>query len=195
LQTLGRENDATRMAADAVETIRQLLDWIQKQPQYAKHVPTVRYSLVKALAQAGRPQEAMTQLEELMAENASEGEYIRTAARLQEDIARGVGEATTTAPAGGKRASRNSAMDKAEALWAKLLEDQTLRDRAPEVYWEARYHWLEHQLRHGHADEVIKGIETEQAWYPDLGGAPWQGKLLDLAKRAQAAGTGGGKGQ
>jgi tetratricopeptide (TPR) repeat protein len=194
LKKIGRDVEATHMAADAVETIRQLLDWIQKQPEYKKHVPTVRYSLVKALAQAGCPQEAMTQLEELMRESPSEGEYIRTAARLQEDIARGAGEATS-APAGAGRASRDAALDKAEALWAKLLEDQTLRDRAPDAYWEARYHWLEHQLRHGHAAEVVKGIEAEQAWYPDLGGAPWQTKLLDLAKQAQATDAGGGKRQ
>ncbi|HVP10498.1 MAG TPA: hypothetical protein VMV94_04830 [Phycisphaerae bacterium] len=192
LKAVGRDSDATRMAGDAVETIRQLLDWIQKQPQYSKYTPTVRYSLVKALSQAGRPEEAVTLLEELMAESPSDGEYLRTAARLQEDIGRGAG-ASTSAPAGGARASRDSALDKAEALWARLLEDQMLRSRAPDAYWEARYHWLEHQLRHGHAGEVVRGIEAEQAWYPDLGGEPWQGKLRDLAKRAEAAGTGQGK--
>jgi hypothetical protein len=146
------------------------------------------------LAQAGRPQEAIAQIDGLMADNPAEGEYIRTAARLYEDLGRGVG-AATSAPADGARAARDSALDKAESLWAKLLEDQTLRDRAPEAYWEARYRWLEHQLRHGHAAEVVKGIEAEQAWYPELGGAPWQAKLLDLAQRAQEAQTNGGQGQ
>jgi len=74
--------------------------------------------------------------------------------------------------------------DEAEGLWQRLLEDQSLRTAAPAVYWEARYHWLSHQLRHNKAAEVLKGIRSEKAWYPDLGGPPWQGRLLELEAKA-----------
>ena len=66
------------------------------------------------------------------------------------------------------------------------LKDPTLREHAPAEYWEARYHWLRHQLRHGHNGKVISGIETEKVWHPDLGGPPWQARLLELAEQARA---------
>jgi hypothetical protein len=67
------------------------------------------------------------------------------------------------------------------------LKDPTLRQQAPAEYWQDRYHWLRHQLGHGHRAEVIKGIETEKVWYPDLGGPPWQARLLELAEQACGA--------
>jgi hypothetical protein len=67
------------------------------------------------------------------------------------------------------------------------LKDASLRDRSPGEYWEARYRWLKHQLRHeGRAAEVLRGIESEKAWHPDLGGPPWQARLLALADQARA---------
>jgi tetratricopeptide (TPR) repeat protein len=186
LRASGRDVEATRTAAEAAETIRQLLEWLQGQPRYHQHIPAIRFGLVKAVAQAGRPEEALAQLEQLIAEKPDEGEYLRTAARLQEDVARGLAGADG-AVSDQPNDRQQAALDRAEAFWARLLKAPTLRSRAPEVYWEARYHWLEHQLRHGRAAEVARGIESEKAWYPDLGGPPWQARLLELAGRAEQA--------
>lgn len=186
LKSIGRPAEAARMAGDTAETIVQLLEWIQKQPAFREHVPAVRYGLVKALAEAKRPAEAVPHVERLITDKPDEGEYVRMAALLQEAVARG-GPETASVPAGEGVAGKIAALDKAEAYWARLLKDETLRQQAPDVYWEARYHWLEHQLRHGRAAEVLTAIDTEKAWYPDLGGPPWDAKLLDLANRAGEA--------
>ncbi|NUQ48209.1 MAG: hypothetical protein HUU22_19515, partial [Phycisphaerae bacterium] len=53
------------------------------------------------------------------------------------------------------------------------------------VYWEARYCWLRLRLAGGDAAEVARGIESERAWYPDLGGPPWQARLNELAEQAR----------
>jgi tetratricopeptide (TPR) repeat protein len=181
LKSVGRPAEAARMAGDTAETIAQLLEWIQKQPDYQQHVPAVRYSLVKALAEADRPGEAVPYIEQLMIEKPDDGEYVLMAARLQEALGRGAAGASPPT-------AKTEALARAEAYWEQLLRDEALRERAPDAYWEARYHWLEHQLRRGHAADVLKAIDTEKAWYPDLGGPPWQAKFLDLAKRAEAAG-------
>src|SRR5262249_43054046 len=73
----------------------------------------------------------------------------------------------------------------AQGLWSKLLQDQQLRETQPSYYWEARFFWLQWQLRTGHAAEVLKGINAEKAWYPDLGGPPWQARILQLAEEAR----------
>jgi len=174
LQRTGRQRAAVDMAAEAVETIQTLLSWIESQESHRRHAPVVRHSLVKALTQAGRTQEAMRHLERLMADQPEDGSYIRTAAQLQESLS---GSLPPT--------EREKTANTAETLWARLLEDRTLRDQAPGVYWEARYHWLRHQLRHGRAADVAKGVAAEQAWYPELGGPPWQARLLRLAEEAR----------
>ena len=174
LKKAGRSRDAKQMAVETVPTIRHLLEWIGSQPEHRDHVPLVRFSLVKTLIQAEEYEEAATVLEELMSAHPNDGSYVRSAAMLQENMAKSV-----------KPADREGVLDKAELLWAKLLRDRSLRNAAPARYWEARYHWLGHQLRHGLAAEVAKGIESEVAWYPDLGGPPWQGRLLELAARAR----------
>jgi hypothetical protein len=176
LRGLGRHREAARAAEASLPTIRQLLSWIASRPEHVSYVSVVRNSLARALAQAGHPAEAMALLEQLMAEEPANGNHIRAAALLQEDLAERV--------AGS---DREAARDLAESLWAKLLKDTLLREHTPTVYWEARYHWLTHQLRHGRPEEVVRGIETERAWHPNLGGPPWQARLLELAERARTA--------
>ena len=172
----GHREDATQTAKESIPLIRQLLAWIERQPEHKEHVPVVRLSLAKALAQAGHHNETMTILTQLMADDPGNGSYIRTAALLQEDLSRT-----------GKAAGRETAFEKAESLWARLLKDPSLHARAPAEYWEARFYWLRHQFRHGRTAEVLKGIETERAWHPNLGGPPWQARLLELAEQARVA--------
>lgn len=178
LSRLGWSRDAQRVAADSAETIQTLLGWIERHAEYARHAPVVRFSLAKALAMAGQPLEAMKQMDKLMAGFPDDGEYAYTAAGIQDKLAR---SAETTQKA--------EASAKAERLWARLLADGSLRTKRPAVYWEARYRWLEIQLDCGRAADVHRGIETEKALYPDLGGPPWHDALLGLADRARAAGS------
>ncbi len=174
LRSLGRRQEARRVAADMAAILRQLLAWLETHPANERHAAIIRFSLARALRQAGEFAEAMEVLDELMQRHPKDGGYLREAALTQEELAEVAAEP--------KRAAE---YDLAEALWEKLLRDESLRDNAPNVYWEARYHWLRHQLRKGHAAMVARAIDTERAWYPALGGPPWQGKLLDLAVEAR----------
>jgi hypothetical protein len=75
----------------------------------------------------------------------------------------------------------------AREAWGKLLADQSLRTRAAERYWEARYQWLTLMLREGDAAQVEKAIDQERVWYPDLGGAASKEKLEELMRKARVA--------
>jgi len=182
LRDAGRLREAAQLAESSLPTMRQLAQWIEEQPRYARHAATVRFSLARALALAGKREEALALLRQLMDDDPAAGHYVLAAARTME-------EAAADAP------NRSDLADQAEALWAQLLKDADLRERAPAEYWEARYHWLRHQLRHGRGGEVVRGIESERAWQPDLGGPPWQQRLLRLAEearsRADPSGPGG----
>lgn len=175
LRAAGRLAEARSMAEDTVAVLRQLQAWVDEKDTRRAYGPAVRFSLAKTLLAAEQREEALRVLQDLMREAPDNGAYIRTAARLHEQEASALSGILQTKEA-----------DEAERLWATLLTDEGLRERSPAEYWEARYHWLRHQLRHGHADEVVKGIETEKAFYPDLGGAPWQGRLLTLRDEAEA---------
>jgi len=176
LRSAGRLENARSMAEDTVSVLRQLLIWVEGRESRRGYGPAVRFSLAKTLLAAQQREEALRVLRDLMREAPDNGAYIRTAAQLHEQEA-----------AGRSGILQANDADEAERLWAILLSDEGLRDRAPAEYWEARYHWLRHQLRHGHAADVVKGIETEKAYYPDLGGAPWQGRLNALHDEAAAA--------
>lgn len=166
--------EARRVAIAAVPTLRQLLAWVEGQPSRKSDVPLVRFSLVRVLECAGDAPAALEQLDRLMQDSPKDGRYVRMAALLNESLGR-----AATGDAAKKRLSH------AEDFWAQLLSDVTLRDRAPDVFWEARYRWLRLRFEAGHASEVARGIEAERAWFPALGGAPWQGKLLELAEEAR----------
>lgn len=175
LRAAGRLSEARSMAEDTVGVLRQLLGWVEEKDTRRAYGPAVRFSLVKTLLAAEQREEALRVLRDLMREAPDNGAYIRTAAQLHEQESAG---------RGGILQAKDA--DEAERLWALLLADEGLRERSPAEYWEARYHWLRHQLRRGNAADVVKGIETERAFYPDLGGPPWQGKLIALRDEAAA---------
>lgn len=176
LRRFGRRDEARRLAQQTVPTIRYLIEWLQNRPEHKKHVAVAQLALIDTLISAGQLDEAKSMLEKLIKAEPNNGTFLRRAARLYEELA---------SLASGDNQARLA--DEAEAHWAKLLSDASLRTKAPKVYWEARYHWLKHQLRHGRAAEVVAGIESERAWSPRLGGPPWQGELMDLLSRAQRA--------
>ncbi len=174
LEDAGRREDAKRMAIDTIPTMTHLLRWIEAHPSDRKHVALVRFSLAGTLVLAGRDVEALEYLDALVASEPDNGEYVQKAALLHEERS-----------IRARPSQRSRHQDEAESLWARLLKDPSLRKASPAEYWQARYHWLKHQLRHGRAAQVLKGIESERAWHPDLGGPPWQNRLLLLAEEAR----------
>lgn len=176
LRRFGRREEARRLAEQTVPTIQYLIEWLEQRPEHRKHVSVAQLALIDTLISADQLPEAKTLLDSLISASPNNGTFLRRAARIHEQL---IGTAT------GTEAERLA--DEAEQHWARLLSDPALRANAPKVYWEARYHWLKHQLRHGKAAEVVAGIESERAWEPRLGGPPWQGQIMDLLARAQRA--------
>ncbi|HUN80034.1 MAG TPA: tetratricopeptide repeat protein [Phycisphaerae bacterium] len=179
LRKSGRAGEAKKAAVAGVSTLEEALKWADGSAGRRDVARALRQSLAELLQQSGRLNEAFEQLDKLMADEPSNGQVLLLAARIQEERADAA-----------KEAEKPKLADQAETLWARLLEDTKLRDNAPAVYWEARYRWLGHQLRRGRSAEVVRAIETERAWYPELGGPPWQGLLLELADKARLAGPG-----
>lgn len=172
LRKEGHAADAKRAAAGGVPVLRQFLDWMDGRSRTAREASAVRLALARLLRDAGMSGEARDVFDELMAANPGDGEIIRESALLEEDLAEHGSD-----PANARR--------RAASRWAQLLDDASLRDRRPQRYWEARYHWLRLQLAEGRAAEVRRGIEAERAWYPELGGSPWRERLLDLLEQAR----------
>ncbi len=176
LSRMGRDIEARRMASETIPTMRHLLKWMQDQQRPEEDRRVVKFSLAKLLDRSDQSKEAMQLLDELMADAPNNGSYVRTAALMYESIAESP-----------RAVDRTGVLNKAEALWARLLEDAFLRESSPNEYWEARYHWLKHQLRHNRAKEVLSGIQAEEAWFPDMGGITWRGRFRALAEEARQA--------
>lgn len=174
LRSSGKPAEARKAAIAGISTLEEALQWAGESAGRHDVARALRQSLADLLRQAGRLDEASEQLDKLMTEDPANGQILLMAARIVEEQAEAAKESEKAALA-----------DRAEALWARLLEDSKLRDNAPSVYWEARYRWLRHQLRRGRSAEVVRAIDTERAWYPELGGPPWQGMLLDLVDKAR----------
>lgn len=173
LRASGHRRQTLQVAEDAIPVLRKLLELLQDDAKGRQDKEVVRFSLAQALGEAGRFEEARELYDQLISRDPFNGAYIRAAALMEEDVAPHLS---------GKE--RRESEDRAEKFWSRLLEDTSLRERIPDQYWEARYHWLRHQLRQGKADLVTRGIESERVWYPDLGGPPWQDKLHELATEA-----------
>lgn len=170
----GRLPAAKEVAQDTVPLLVLLLQLVKDSKREELKTTVIETSLARALGIAGNVEESRERFDRLIAESPTNGEIILAAARTEERI--------STAWTGEKR---DEAADRAESLWARLLRDAGLRDRSPGHYWEARSYWFAHLLRHGRAEDVVKGIESEQAWHPELGGPPWKDRLLALSAEAR----------
>lgn len=176
LQKAVRSDDAKKNWTACASVLRELIAWLDGQAiddESRRAAIAAKAGLAEALVQLGKFAEARAKYDQLIAADPTNGDHLRLAALLEEQLA--------------ANSNQLDSADRAEAHWAKLLEDAELRQRSPTVYWEARYYWLSHQLRHSRAAEVWKGIDSEKAWFPDLGGPPWQGRLLELAAKAREA--------
>lgn len=169
----GQREKATHLAGEGVKLAERLTGLCMTQAQYRDQEDVARFAWARYLARAGHPDEALEQLDQLMRRSPKRGDYIALAARLCEEQSESM-----------DASSRASHSEKAEALWGRLLEDSALRESNPALYWQARYCWLRHQMRRGRAKDVARGIANDRAWYPDLGGPPWQARLIELHDEA-----------
>ncbi len=169
----GRRDDARELAAEAVTTFEQLLNWCEVDESRRQNLGVVRSGLARVQYLAGNYDAASELATELLKENPRSGNYQRLMAQI-------LTARLSDTPSDAELAQ-------ARAAWETLLRDGGLRKRAPQQYWEARYNWLNLKLRAGQAAEVKTGLTQERVWSPALGGPPWKDLLEGLLWRARHA--------
>ncbi len=167
----GQADAARRLAEDALSAFEELERRIAADPARAAHVEAVRAGRAQMCYLSGRHEEARRLVEPLLAARPRHGPYQRLRALVA------AAQLTDTSSPDDVRA--------AQEAWAALLVDAGLRGRAPQLYWEARYHWLRLAVRLGQAADVMQAIAQEEIWHPDLGGPPWREKLGALREEAR----------
>lgn len=167
----GQADAARRLAEDALGTFEELERRIAADPTRASHLEAVQAGRAQMCYQSGRPEEAGRLVAALLEDRPRHGPYQRLRALV----------VTAQLP----DAASPDAVHAAQDAWAALLADAGLRGRAPQLYWEARYHWLRLALRLGQAADVAQAIAQEEVWNPDLGGPPWREKLTALRDEAR----------
>lgn len=177
LTASGRTDDARALAGEAVEIFDQLLKSLAADSKRAADAELIRFGLARTLATAGQYERARQMVDDLLQASPQNGNYQRLDAIVR----------TTVLSEGAPTAEVQAAQD----AWGKLLRDPSMKKRAPQVYWEARYHWLALHARLGKTAEVGSAIRQERVWFPDLGGPPWQEKLEALFRSVGGAADAG----
>jgi len=168
----GQTEAARRLAADSVQTFEELRQWAGSQADRADLAALATYGLARMHYVAGDYEQSAPLVRELLAQQPKNGNYRRLSALILTDSL-------------SDKASPEQ-LQAAQDAWAALLKDPAIRRRAPQRYWEARYHWLALALRLGQAAEVVSAIEQSRVWYPDLGGEEWAERLSRLYDDARA---------
>lgn len=166
----GRLEEARQLATSAIPTFEQLETWAKTNPAAAAQVDAVSLGLARMRYAAGHLDEAARMVSALVIKDPRNGNYQRLSALIQTAT---LGEA----PAGLRIVAAREA-------WERVLTDGALRERAPQRYWEARYHLLKLLMMEGRAAEVEAAIRSERVWFPELGGPPWRRRLNELYDEA-----------
>lgn len=161
------------LAADAIPTFEELEKWIRADASRSAGLSDVLGGLARMQYLAAQYESAQQTVTKLLAREPRNGNYQHLRALIL------TAQLADDAPA--------SSLEDTRSAWATLLQDATVRKRAPDRYWEARYHWLRLTLKLGQANEVQEAIFQESRWFPDLGGPPWKQRLSELY--LQAGGT------
>ncbi|MFN0136787.1 MAG: tetratricopeptide repeat protein [Phycisphaerae bacterium] len=172
LEQEGRDDATRQLAIAALPTFEQLDAIVAADEQRTAARGGVRYALARVRYLAGKNAEALAAIEPLATKDARNGDVLRLFAL------------TLTAELGD--APDDAALARTREAWSKLLRDSGLRQSQPERFWEARYHFLALSLREGKRDEVIKAIEQERIWSPDLSNSSWGKRLEELYQLASA---------
>ncbi len=162
-----------RAAASAIPVFRRLRDWAAGKPDRRRYLGAATYALARALYIAGRYGQALRTVRALLADDSNNGPYLLLEARIL--TAQALGAPTT------------QRLTAARDAWARLLRDTSLRQNAPQRYYEARYHFLDLTLRLGDAARVVDAIRQERIWDAQLGGPAWKPRFEQLERRAARA--------
>jgi len=176
LEADGQTQEARRLAAAAVPVFERLhtqLAGTAAGRSDAARLRAVRLGLARMQRLTGQYEAARALLAELLKDDPRDGVARRLYAQTL----------TASLPEGPSREQVVAAKE----AWAAILGDMTLRESAPDRYWEARYHFLSLLLREGQAAQVEAAIRQEGVWYPELGGPAWHERLEGLRRQAAAA--------
>lgn len=166
----GQTQEASRVAADSIETFEQLESALAGAKP--ADLDAVRFGAARMKMLAGRYEEARVIARQLLEKEPRNGHFQRL---LAEIVTRALPQNPSV-----------DALRSAREAWSGLLRDATLRERSPELYWEARYEFLSLLLREGAACDVEAAIRQERIWRPDLGGGRWGPRLEKLYEQAAA---------
>lgn len=169
LSSESQPDAAQALANDAVAAFEQLAAWCRDNSADAVSARAVMRGLAEVYTLAGRAADAVPLAQSLVAADARNGDNQRLLALAL--------EGALTAQSSPKD------IEAARDAWAKLLADESLKQRAPDRYWESRLHFLRLLLRLGRNVDVAKAIEQERVWSPDLGGAKWRTRFEELMQQ------------
>ena len=169
----GQAEAARELAADSVATFEELEKWVRGDPSRSKNLDFVLAGRTRMLYLAGKLDEARAAVTALLEQNPKNGTYRHLHAQI---LTAGLGDDASP-----------DQQRQVQDAWAVLLTDPAIRQRAPQRYWEARYHWLWLALRLGRAADVETAITQERIFRPDLGGPDWQPKFETLLREARVA--------
>ncbi len=162
----GRAEDAKRLAGEAAETFAELEQWVEREGRREGQLELVQRGRLEMCYLAGDYAAALRLVDALLARNPRSGlQQHRRAAILTAMLA-------PDAP--------HETVEAAQKAWSTVLADESIRRRAPDRYWEARYNWLMLHARLGHAQEVAEAIYEESRWRTDLGGEAWRPRFETL---------------
>jgi tetratricopeptide (TPR) repeat protein len=170
LTAAGQQAEAQALAVDALTIFDALEERLQSDGAAGADLLMVRRERAELLHVAGQHAAARALVEQLLQQRPRDG----TLRRLHAQVLTAALDA---------RASEDD-LRTAQQAWEAILADAGLRQRTPDRYWEARYHWLSLHLRRGHGDEVARAIFQESRWLPNLGGSPWRERLTQLYRDA-----------
>ncbi len=168
-----RPAEARELARGALDTFDALERWLSADERRSAHAVALQAARARMYYVAQRYDEAEHIVTKLLEADPRNGNLQHLLAQIRTD------QLASNATA--------AEIERAREAWAALLVDPAIRTRAPQRYWEARYHWLELDLRLGHAEEVIQAITQERIWNPRMGGGDWQPEFDELLSRAQQA--------
>ena len=171
----GQRDAARQLASDSVTTFEELEKWVRADASRAANLEFVLAGRAEMHYLAEQYEAAQQIAADLLRKQPRSGNYQRLHAQIL------TAQLADDAPPG--------ALEQVQAAWATLLADPTIRHRAPERFWEARYNWLAMALRLGNADDVAKAVEQERIWSPPLGGPTWKAKLEALLAQARGQST------
>ena len=168
-----RDADAAKRAAEqSIPIFERLEEWSRAAPERAKYLDAVHYGLAHMYCSAGRFAEAEPLARALLDKDTRDGSYLRLNALALTGLAGGAEPAAER-------------LNAAREAWGAILRDTSLREKSPERYGEARYHYLSLMLREGRAAEVENAIRQERVWRPERTGTDWDAKIDALYEEAQ----------